>query len=152
TPSGEGEEDGFEVRSLDADAGDAAPGEELWEKLDGVVALDAFGEVGAFDGDDAAPAVRTEEVVDGPLGEEAALVDDPHAVAEALGFLHVVRGVDDGRAAALEVEDGVENGVARLGIDADGGLVEEEELRVVDEGDGEVEPALHASREGGDAR
>ncbi len=36
--------------------------------------------------------------------------------------------------------------VAGLGIDADGGLVEDEQLRLVEQADGDVEPPLHAAR------
>src|SRR6185437_12114575 len=45
----------------------------------------------------------------------------------------------------------LEDGVAALGVDADGGLVEEEELGIVEQGRGEVETALHAAGEIGDA-
>src|SRR5690242_13386997 len=57
------------------------------------------------------------------LGADLAAVDDPDAVAEALGLLHVVRGVQDGHAAGAELGDGLEDRIATLWVDAHGGLV-----------------------------
>ena len=45
----------------------------------------------------------------------------------------------------------LEDVVARLRIDAGGRLVEEQQRRPVDDGDGEVEPPLHAAGEGAGA-
>ena len=55
------------------------------------------------------------------------------AVAEALGFFHVVRGVDDGGAFVAQAFDHLEDAVARLRIDAHGGLVEQHKARAMDE-------------------
>ena len=79
------------------------------------------------------------------LGHEAAGVDDADAVAEPLGLLHVVGGVEDGEALAAQGLDALEDGVAALRVDADGRLVEHEELRPVQQADGDVGPALHAA-------
>ena len=49
------------------------------------------------------------------------------------------------RPAALSCFDAVEDVVARLRVDADGRLVEKDDLRIVNEGDGHVEPPLHAA-------
>jgi hypothetical protein len=84
-------------------------------------------------------------------GHEAAGVHDADAGAEGLDFLHVVAGVDDGETVGVEAADSFEDVVARLGVDADGGLVEEEEAGAVDEGGAEVQPALHAAGEDGGA-
>lgn len=88
-----------------------------------------------------------EEVVQSPERVEPAVVDDADARAQARGFLHVMRGVDDGEPAAVEGLEVFEDGVARLGVDTDGGLVAEQEFRPVEEGGDEVEPALHAAGE-----
>src|SRR5207244_2939436 len=58
--------------------------------------------------------------------EDLAVVDDGDAVAELVGLLHIVGGEDDGDAFAAEVADGVPHGDAALGVEAGGGLVEEE--------------------------
>ena len=83
----------------------------------------------------------------GAFGHDLALIDDPHPVAQALGFFHVVGRVEDGHALGGELLDRLEDRVAGLGIDPDRRLVEDEELGAVKEADGDVEPALHASRE-----
>jgi len=85
-----------------------------------------------------------EQFVEVAEGEDAAVVDDADARTEARGLLHVVRRVDDGQAGAGAGLKEVEDRVARLGIDADGGLVAEEELRLVEQRGDEIEAALHA--------
>ena len=86
-----------------------------------------------------------EEFVERAEGVEFAVIDNPDTRAEAGGFLHVVGGVDDGKALAVESLEVFEDGVAGLGIDADGGFVAEKELRAVEEGGDEVEAAGHAA-------
>ena len=79
------------------------------------------------------------------LGDDSSLVDDPDPVAQPLGLFHVVGGVEDPDALAPERLDAGQDGVAALGVDADRGLVEHEQSRAVEEPDGDVEPALHAT-------
>ena len=88
-----------------------------------------------------------EKFVESAEGVEFTVVDDADAGTEAGGFLHVVRGVDDGEALAVEALEVFEDGVAGLGVDADGGLVAEEEFGAVEEGGGEVEAAGYAAGE-----
>ena len=61
------------------------------------------------------------------LGADLALVDDPDAVAEALGLLHVVRRVQDRHALPAQLLDAREDGVAALRVDADRRLVEQQQ-------------------------
>ena len=75
------------------------------------------------------------------------MVHDGDAVTEPLGLFHVVRGQQDGAALAFEVLDVLENVVAGLRVDADGGLVEQQHLRLVQQGAGKLEPVLHAAGE-----
>ena len=93
-------------------------------------------------------ADERDELAAGALGEDAARVDDADAVAEPLGLLHVVRRVEDGHAALSKLVHGFEDGVAALRIDAHGGLVEDEQLRLVEQADADVEAPLHAARVG----
>jgi hypothetical protein len=88
-----------------------------------------------------------EEFVEGAEGVEFAVIDNADTRAEARGFLHIVRGVDDGEALAVEALEVFEDGVAGLGIDADGGFVAEKEFGAVEEGGDEVEAAGHAAGE-----
>ena len=83
----------------------------------------------------------------GAFGDDAAMVDDGDAVAEALGLFHVVGGVEDGHAFGAQGLDHLKDAIARLRIDADGGLVHEHQARAVDDAGGHVEAALHAAGE-----
>ncbi len=93
------------------------------------------------------PRQDADQVLDRVEGDDAPLVHDGHAVAEELDLLHVVAGVDDRHAAlAVEAHNRLKDIVARLGVDADGGLVQEEEAWLVEEAGGDVHAALHAAR------
>ncbi len=67
------------------------------------------------------------------------MVDDGDAVAEFVGFLHVVGGEDDGDAFMPERCDGFPHGDAALRVEAGGGLVEEEDLGPVGDGAGDLD-------------
>ena len=75
------------------------------------------------------------------------MVDDPDTVADALGLLHVVRRVHHGKAFAPEGLHPFQDGVAALGIDADGRLVQHEQLRVVEQSGRDVHAPFHAAGE-----
>ena len=81
------------------------------------------------------------------LGDHPAVVDDAQTVAKPLGLFHGVGGEKNGHALALEVQEPVPQGVARLGVQAGGGFVEDEQVRPVDDGPGQHEPAGHAAGE-----
>ena len=61
-----------------------------------------------------------------------------------------MRAVEDGGTARGECGYRLEQALARLGIDADGGLVEEQHARAVEDAAAEVQAAPHADREAGD--
>ena len=88
-------------------------------------------------------ADQRHELLARPLGADLAAVDDPDAVAEALGLLHVVGRVEDRHAAGPELGDGLEDRVAALGVDAHGRLVEEQEPWLVEQPDADVQAPLH---------
>ena len=81
------------------------------------------------------------------LGDEAADVDDADPVGEHVGLLEVLRREED-RHPQLDVEPAnlLPHRGAADRVEAGRGLVEEQDLRVVDERRGEVEPAPHAAR------
>ena len=83
-------------------------------------------------------------------GDDAAVIDEHDAIAEPLRFLHVVRAVENGRAGRGLFAHGGEDALARLRIDADRRLVEQEHARCMQEGAGEIEAPLHAAGEGRD--
>jgi hypothetical protein len=84
-----------------------------------------------------------------PRGHDAAVVDDDHAVGQALDLLHVVRGVDESLALSLQRQQVVEDGVAASRVDTGRRLVEQQHLGVVHQRAGNVQPALHAAAVGG---
>ena len=81
-----------------------------------------------------------------PLGDDPTAVDDGDAVGEAVGLLEVLRCEEDGDTAlAVEPPDLLPDGHSAHRVQARRGLVEEEDEGVVDQRQGEVEPALHAA-------
>ena len=103
-----------------------------------------------FNGEHVGDRQQAVKAVQGVVGDNLAMIDDDDAVAEALGFLHVVRGVDQGLATLLEGFKVFEDSVTALRIDADGGLVEQQNLRIVQQRSRQVEPAFHPATEGPD--
>ena len=87
-----------------------------------------------------------DQLLDRALGDQAPAIDETDAVADALGLLHVVRAVDDRRACRARAPHLGEKLLARLEIDADGGLVEQQYARSMHQAAGEIQAALHASR------
>ena len=68
-------------------------------------------------------------------------------MAQLLHLLYVVARVDDGGAALVEAPDALKDGAAGLGVDGDGGLVEDDELGGVGDAAGDIEPAQQAAGE-----
>ena len=85
-------------------------------QLDQVLAADAIDELGR----------RAE-------GDELAVVDDGHPIAEALRLVHVVGGQDDGLAPRAQRRDGVPERAARLRIEPGRRLVEKQHLGIADQ-------------------
>ncbi len=84
-------------------------------------------------------------------GDEAAPVHDGQAVAQALGLVHEV-GREQHRLALLgEPLQALPDEVAGLGIEARGGLVEDQQVRVVHQGPGEGQAPFHAAGQGVEA-
>ena len=81
------------------------------------------------------------------VGDHLAAIDHDDAIGEALGFLHVVRRVEQRLAAALQFFEVVENRVAALRIDADGRLVEQQDVGIVQKACGQIQAALHPAAE-----
>jgi len=82
------------------------------------------------------------------LGLQHPLVQDAHAVAEALGLLHVVGGVEHRHALGRERLHRVQDCIAALRVHAHGRLVEHKQRRVVQHAQPDVQPPLHPARVG----
>ena len=88
----------------------------------------------------------------GPHCAHAPVRQDADAVGQRVGFVHRVRGEADDRVAELERVQHAPHAPPRERVHACGGLVEYDDLRLADGGDGDGEAALHAAREVGGAR
>src|ERR1043166_8465346 len=84
--------------------------------------------------------------------DEAAVVHDCQALAKPLRFFHEMRRQDEGLALHRQPAHPLPDQVARLRVEAGGGLVQEKHLRVIHQGAREGEPALHAAGERVDLR
>jgi len=169
--TGEFEKDIFEIGEDGAEVGDAdvVLGQAVNDGGDEVVAAAADGDCMArgFDGFDIGEVAERCEV-DGAGGgendctfgavagdeggggvdvDDAAVLHDGYAIAEALGFFHEVGGEEYGFAAVADAADEAPDGVAGLGIEAGGELVEEDDFGVVDEGESDEEALLLAAGE-----
>lgn len=88
-----------------------------------------------------------QQLLERAFAQHAAMVEDGHAIGNGLDLFHVVRGIDHRRALLRQALDGVEDEGARLRIDAHRGLVEQHQLGLGQQRDGQVEAALEAARE-----
>jgi hypothetical protein len=82
------------------------------------------------------------------LSGEPALVHDDEPVAELLGFVHVVRRDHQRHPVLLQAIEPVPEQVAGLRVEPGRRLVEDEQVRVRDQGTRDGETSLHAAREG----
>jgi len=86
------------------------------------------------------------EVLRRALGDEPPARDDPDPVSELLGLLEVLGGQEDGGALVVEAAQLAPQRRSAGGVEARGGLVEEEHGRTVHERQREVEAPAHAAR------
>ena len=97
----------------------------------------------AVDLDGLAPGVLGDELRRRPGGDRASVRHDQDRVGEALRLLDVVRRHEDRRPLGPERVDQRPELLPDLGIEADGGLVEQDEARAVDERAGDQQAPAH---------
>src|ERR1700733_4662068 len=90
-------------------------------------------------------AVALDQLTRRALGGEPAVVHHDQPVAQLLGLVHVVGGQDQRDAALFEPEQPVPHHVPGLRVQAGGGLVQDQDVRVVDQRPGDGQPPLHAA-------
>ena len=73
------------------------------------------------------------------------MIDDGEALAECVGFFHVVRGKQNSFAALVVLANDFPEQQACLRIEAGAGLVQEEHLRIVHHGAGDGETLHHSA-------
>ena len=83
-------------------------------------------------------------------GDDFSAIDDGNAIGDAVGLFHIVSGQEDGGASSsrlrgFDVLPEVEPRVC--GIEAECGLVEKDDLRMVEQPAGDLEPSFHAAGE-----
>ena len=78
-------------------------------------------------------------------GDEFAVVDDAHPVAQGLGLLDVMSGEHDGDSRLVAAADQVPDAAAGLSVKAHGGLVQKQHLGFVQKGPGDHQAALEAT-------
>jgi hypothetical protein len=86
------------------------------------------------------------EFTDGSLRQDLSVVDNGQPVAKFLGFFQVVGGVQNRASAGDDVPHHVEDVPPRLGIDSHGRLVQQDQLGVMNQTQGQVETPLHPAR------
>src|SRR5437588_656169 len=125
---------------------DSVAGGDLFDALDAGKGRGQGVEVAVGGQPDAiSPAHQSHELFPRALGDELAFVENADPVAEALRFLHVMRRVEHGQTGPAESLDALQDGVAALGIDTDGRLVQHEQSRLVEQAGGDGQAALHAA-------
>src|SRR5919202_2460134 len=144
----------FEAGPGDAEVAQALPtlqrgAGHLVQESGGVVglALDA-NPVAVAPGHPVAGGAARAEVRGRAVGEDAPILDDRHPVRERLGLVEVVRGEQNGLPQRLERAHSVPRVAPSGGIEPRRGLVEEDQLRVADQRQREVQASQLATRQG----
>ena len=83
----------------------------------------------------------------GAFTDDAAFVDDDDAMGEGVGLFEIMGSEEDGFALLCEVADLVPECATGFDVEADGGLVEEDEVGVAAQGEGEEDTLLLAAAE-----
>lgn len=91
-------------------------------------------------------AAAGEELVHGVLADHPTAADDDEAVGGELHLRQQVGGDEDGTALGRQRADGVTHPADALRVEAVDGFVEDEVLRIAEQGAGEAEALLHAER------
>ncbi len=88
-----------------------------------------------------------EDLLEVARGDRPPLVDHGHPVADVFGLLEQVRVQEDGRPPGAHAPNDVAHLVAANGVERAGRLVEDDQLRLPEQGHPESEPLLHPLRE-----
>ena len=96
--------------------------------------------------------VAPDELERRALGDDSALVHHDEPIAQLLGLVHVVRRQHERDAPLLQPEEPIPDHVSCLGVEPGRRLVEQQDVRIADEGTGDREPPLHSAGERLDAR
>jgi hypothetical protein len=93
--------------------------------------------------DKVAPWHGTLQVVRSIEGDEPSAVHEGQPVTELLGLVHVVGGKDDRGLFRVQHRDLFPDLAAGFGVEPDGGLIKEQDERVVEKGPDDLELPAH---------
>jgi hypothetical protein len=85
---------------------------------------------------------RIDQLARGPKRDHSPVVNDCDAIAQTLGFLHIVRGEHDRFSLGAKRGNEIPELPTRLWIETGGRLIEEEEVGVANHGARDGEPLL----------
>jgi len=91
---------------------------------------------------------RATQLVDGALGDHPALLNHTDPRAHQLHLVQQMARDEHGALALAELDDQVPHVGHALGVQPVGRFVEDEQLRLLQQGGGDAEPLLHAHRVG----
>jgi hypothetical protein len=112
----------------------------------GEVVQDARGPVSGMRGHEQTRAAT--QVLDRGFGDDTTVGDHGHAITDLLHLGHQVAGQDDGAPLASELDHERPHGTHAGGVEAVGGLVEHDHLRILEQRGGDAQTLLHAERVG----
>src|SRR6202044_886525 len=98
---------------------------------------------------DVAPGQALLEFIGTALRNDPPAVENGDQVCQPAGLVEVLGGKEDRDAVGDQLADDVPHGAAAAGVQPGGGLVQEDQPRIAEQGHGEVETTLHAARIGG---
>src|SRR5579862_1480091 len=81
------------------------------------------------------------------LGNDLPMIDNRQTIAQALSFIHVMSGEQDGAAIALKGANDVPKLATTLRIESGGGLIEKQNFRIADQSGGNSETLALTARE-----
>ena len=82
-----------------------------------------------------------------PFGNFSAMVEHQQPRAQPLSLVHEMGGQQNGFTLLQQQLQALPHQVAGLGVEAGGGLVEQQQARVIDQRTRQAEPALHTARQ-----
>src|SRR3989339_1222371 len=81
----------------------------------------------------------------GSFHDQMSAINDADAAAEAFSLFHIVCRVKNGLSPAMQVNEQFENFRAGLRINSDSRLIEQQDIRIMQQSYGQIKPALHAA-------
>ena len=88
-----------------------------------------------------------QELFDSALRDDLSVIDDHNPIASLLGFVQMMGCKQDGGTQTVQFIEHIEDPLAALGVDSDGGFIEQQQTRLVHYPAGDIDTSFHASGE-----